>query len=104
MHVHAAVDADRLAGHEVAVIGSEKNHSSEEDLRMLVPLTAAAVAAIGELLRGHDAFLVRARDRQPRHDRIYADIVVSDFARKRAREAEDPGLRGDVMQKQRRSA
>ena len=63
MHIHAAVDADRLTGHEVAVIGGEKNHRADKVLRILVALEATPFAAIGELFRGHNPFLVRTRDR-----------------------------------------
>ena len=44
MHIHAAVDADRLAGHEVAVAGREKNHRADKILRILIALYWAPAA------------------------------------------------------------
>ena len=38
MHIHAAVDADGLAGHEVAVIGGEKYNRADEIRRVLIAL------------------------------------------------------------------
>src|SRR5688572_3640096 len=38
MHIHSAVDADRLASHEVAVVRGEKNNGAYQILRVLVPL------------------------------------------------------------------
>ena len=55
VHIHAPVDADGLPGHEVAVIGGEKNYRPDEILRHLVALEAAGVQP--ESLRGYlDAF------------------------------------------------
>jgi len=44
VHIHAAVDADRLAGHEVAVVGGEKKHRADKILRILIALYWAPAA------------------------------------------------------------
>ena len=35
-YLHAAVDADGLAGHEVAVVGCEKDHRADEFRQVLI--------------------------------------------------------------------
>ena len=65
MHVHAAVDADGLAGHEVAVVGGEKNYRADQIVGILIALEGAALSAVGELLCTGDAFLVWAGDGRP---------------------------------------
>ena len=58
MHVHAAVDADRLAGHEVAVVGGDENHRADQIRRVLLALKGAALAGSDEeiqSLRGSDS-------------------------------------------------
>jgi len=68
MHIHAAVDANRLTGHEVAVVGREKDHRAYQILRVLIALDRPALSSVGQLLGGHDAFLIRAGNSQTRHD------------------------------------
>ena len=68
MHIHAAVDANRLAGHEVAVIGREKDYRAYQILRVLIALNRATLSSICQLLGGHDAFLICAGNGQARHD------------------------------------
>lgn len=60
MHVHATVDANRLAGHKVTVIGGEEDHRADEIGWILIALDGAALSAVGELFGAGDAFLVRA--------------------------------------------
>jgi hypothetical protein len=43
VHVKTAVDADRLAGHEVAVVGGEKDHRADEVGRILIAVKGAAL-------------------------------------------------------------
>ena len=52
VHVHAAVDADGLAGHEVAVVGSEEDDRADQVCGILIALNGAALSAIGQLLGG----------------------------------------------------
>ena len=63
MHIHAAVDADGLAGHEVAVVGGEEDYRADQIRWILIALEGAALSAVGQLLRTRDAFLVWAGDR-----------------------------------------
>src|SRR5262249_39739068 len=60
MHVRAAVDTDGLAGHEIAVVGSQKDHRTDQILRVLIALEATALATIGKLLGAGYAFLIGA--------------------------------------------
>ena len=69
VHVHAAVDADGLAGHKVAVIGSEEDNGAHQVCGILIALNGTALSAIGQLLRTRDSFLVRAGNGQAGHDR-----------------------------------
>src|SRR5262245_36990890 len=92
MHVHAAVHTDGLAGHEVAIVGGKKNHGADEVRGILIALKGAALSAIRQLLRSHNAFLVRARDRQAWHDRVHTNVIVADFAREGTGKADDAGL------------
>ena len=46
MHIHAAIDANRLTGHEVAVIGREKDHCAHEILRVLIALNRATLSSV----------------------------------------------------------
>lgn len=43
VHIHPAVDADRLAGHEITVVGSEEDHRADEIGGMLVAMKGAAL-------------------------------------------------------------
>jgi len=58
MHIQTAVYRDGLAGHEVAVVGGEKDHRADQIGGKLVAVKGAALAPVGELLGGHHAFLV----------------------------------------------
>ena len=60
VHVRAAVDVDRLAGDEVAVVGSEEYDGADEVVRLLIALKRTPSPAIGELLGRQHAFLLRA--------------------------------------------
>ena len=68
-----------LAGHEVAVVGGEKDHCADQVCGILIALKSAALSAVGELLGAGHAFLIGAGDSQAGHDRVHADIVVADF-------------------------
>jgi len=83
MHIHAAVDADGLAGHEVAIIGSEEDYGADQIGGLLIALERTALSAVGELLGARDAFLVGAGDGQAGHNGIHTDVVAADFPRER---------------------
>src|SRR5215813_15572041 len=104
VHVRAAVDVDRLAGDEVAVVGGEEDDGADEVLGLLIALEGAFFSAVGELLGRESAFLLRARDRKPGRDRVDADVVWAQLARERAREADHAGLRRHVVKIEGRAA
>ena len=97
MHVHAAVNSDRLAGHEVAIVGRKEDHRANEILRVLITMEGAPFSSVGELFGRHHAFLIGARNGQAGHDRIHANIVVADFTRQSASKPNDCRLRGHVV-------
>jgi hypothetical protein len=58
VHVHVAVDADGLAGHEIAVIGGQENDRADQVRRVLIALEGAVLAGSDEEiqpLRGFDS-------------------------------------------------
>ena len=103
MHVHAAVDDDRLAGHEVAVVGGEEDHRADQVLGILIALEGAAFSSVRQLFRVGDAFLIRTRYCQAGHDRIHTNVVAADFPRQGAGEAQDAAFGRYVVQEKRRA-
>ena len=104
VHVRAAVDVDRLAGDEIAVVGSEKDDGADEVIRFLVALEGASLSTVLKLLGCQHAFLLRTGDRESRRDRVHADIIGPQFAREGAGEADHARLRSHVVEKEQRAA
>ena len=48
MHIHAAVDTDGLAGHEVAVVGGEENHRADQVRGILIAVKGATDSTLLE--------------------------------------------------------
>ena len=99
MHVHPTVDADGLAGHEIAVVGGEEDDGAHQVCGILIALDGVALSAVGQLLWTRDAFLVCDRDGQAGHDGVHVNVVAALFAGECAVEADERGMRRDIVKK-----
>src|SRR5439155_2029374 len=102
VHARSAVDDAGLPGDEIALGRSEEDDRADQILRLLHALERALPGC----RRAHpDDALVRVllRQRAARRDAVDANAVLPELARERAREAQHPRFRGDVMDAARRA-
>src|SRR5262245_25154294 len=97
MHRLAAVDVDRLPGHEIAGGRGQEHHRADEIGRELHALDGAAGDAGGEIVSRGRLHLGVALCHAGR-DGVHRDAELADLARERAGEADDARFRGRVVQ------
>src|ERR671935_3264725 len=96
MDAAAAVDQQRLAGHERAVVRGQIDQRADEVGRHL-RATEHPRVDVGLLALLGDVLLVVAAQREAGRDRVDADAVRSQLAGERAREAHHATLRRRVV-------
>src|SRR5919108_1307653 len=95
LHVHAAVDVDHLARHVRRVRAREERHRPRHVLGLTEPPERDLPEQILLDLVGQRPRHVRLDE--ARRDRVDEDPSPGVLARARLREADEPGLRGDVV-------
>src|SRR5437773_2428796 len=92
----AAVDEDRLARDEAAVVGGQEDERPDEILGDLGPLQHPRLD-VRQLPLLRNVLLVLAAQGEARRDRVDADAELSQLARERAREPHHAALGGGVV-------
>src|SRR6516225_1766580 len=98
MHGPAAVDVDRLSGHEIARGRGQEHHCSHQIIRYLHTLDGAAGDPRGEIIRRRRLHL-RFALRHAGGNGVHGDAELAELARQSAGEANYTGFRGRVVRR-----